>query len=65
MFYQHSDNLPWIGWPTWGHAISDDLMTWEELPSALYPDELGAVYSGSCIVDTNNTSEFFAVVKQK
>jgi len=42
----------------WGHAISKDLMTWEERPIALYPDSLGYIFSGSAVVDVNNTSGF-------
>lgn len=42
----------------WGHAISKDLITWEEQPIALYPDNLGLIFSGSCVVDKNNTSGF-------
>lgn len=43
----------------WGHAVSRDLFGWEHLPVALYPDELGAIWSGSCVVDWHNTSGFF------
>lgn len=42
----------------WGHAISSDMVTWEELPIALYPDEHGDIFSGSCVVDFRNTSGF-------
>lgn len=42
----------------WGHATSIDLVTWEEQPIAIYPDSLGYIYSGSCIVDFNNTASF-------
>lgn len=44
----------------WGHAVSDDLVHWEDLPVALAPDaELGSIWSGSTIPDPNNVSGLF------
>jgi fructan beta-fructosidase len=40
----------------WGHAISKDLTHWENLPVALYPDSIGDIFSGSVVVDHNNTA---------
>ncbi|HVF85345.1 MAG TPA: glycoside hydrolase family 32 protein [Abditibacteriaceae bacterium] len=43
----------------WGHAVSRDLIGWEDWPVALWPDELGEIWSGSCVIDWNNSSSFF------
>lgn len=44
---------------TWAHAVGDDLVHWDELPTALEHDDLGQALSGSAIVDGNNTSGLF------
>jgi len=40
----------------WSHAVSPDLVHWKQLPLAVYPDSLGACWSGSGVVDWNNTA---------
>ena len=43
---------------TWGHSTSNDLVHWTPQPNAIEPDALGSIFSGSCVVDKNNTAGF-------
>ena len=45
---------------TWGHSTTKDLIHWQAEPTAIEPDALGAIFSGSCVVDKNNTAGFGA-----
>lgn len=60
LFYQYNPQGNVWGNMSWGHATSTDLMHWKEQPVALTRDALGAIFSGSCVIDKNNTAGFGA-----
>ena len=58
LFYQYYPEATVWGPMHWGHAKSKDLVHWEHRPIALFPDGKGLIFSGSAVVDVQNTSGF-------
>lgn len=58
LYYQYNPHGTTWGPMHWAHATSADLLTWQEQPVVLYPDSLGTIFSGSCVIDRENTAGF-------
>jgi alpha-L-fucosidase 2 len=60
LFFQYCPVTLYHADKHWGHAVSKDLIHWEELPIALYPvtQAKGQCFSGSAVVDHYNTAGF-------
>ncbi|KAH7166577.1 glycosyl hydrolase [Dactylonectria macrodidyma] len=60
LYYQYNPTAVVAGNQHWGHATSEDLYHWKNQPIALFPPEDDVhIFSGSAVVDVNNTSGFF------
>lgn len=60
MFYQYNPQGEDWGHMSWGHAVSDDLARWTELDPALLDDAREMIFSGSAVIDHDDTAEFGA-----
>ncbi|WP_185958493.1 glycoside hydrolase family 32 protein [Fodinibius sediminis] len=56
LFYQYNPYGEQWGHMSWGHAVSDDMLHWEHLPVALEEENGIMIFSGSAVVDRQNTS---------
>ena len=55
LFFQHNPLGKVWGNMTWGHAVSTDLVRWKQLPHAILPYGNGYIFSGTGVVDHNNS----------
>ena len=64
LFFQLNPDAPRYGRMHWGHAVSDDLITWEDLPVAISPDVEMHCSSGSAIVHEGKIWLFYISVSE-
>ncbi|PVH85049.1 glycoside hydrolase family 32 protein [Cadophora sp. DSE1049] len=59
LYYQYNPTATVAGNQHWGHATSKDLYTWQNEKIAIFATPDSQIFSGSIVIDTNNTSGFF------
>ena len=58
LYFQYNpEGINW-GHMSWGHAVSKDLLHWKELPVAIPEDDKYMIFSGSAVLDKENTAGF-------
>jgi len=60
LYYQYDPFAPYAGHVHWGHATSQDLLTWEDQPVALNETPQGEAYTGCAVLDARNSSGLFS-----
>ena len=59
LFFQHTENVRRnMSETQWGHAISKDMVHWKQLPAVIKAKGGYPAFSGSCVLDVNNTAGF-------
>ena len=61
LFFQHNPTENVWGNMSWGHAVSPDLFSWQELPVAITCTEETGIFSGSTVIDYTNSTGFGSV----
>ena len=58
LYFQHNPQGSQWENLSWGHSTSTDLVNWQFEGDPVQPDALGMIFSGSAVVDKNNTAGF-------